>query len=440
VDRYKALLINPWIYDFAAYNFWCRPVGLLKLAEALSRCNVEIHLIDTLQPYRQRWFSTGKFPKTVLPSPEPLRTIKRRYGRYGISEEDFVQKLKAVGRPDVVFVTTMMTYWYPGPRRVVELVREYYPGVPVVVGGVYATLCPEHAKATLKPDILHRGPLTEEFFLVLKELLPGLKETGQGPLRHYQMGLYRGSAYEAVLTSEGCPFRCTYCGSSILTGGRFSQLDPEDVVREILDLWAVGVQDFAFYDDALLFRAETHIKPILRQLLRRKDFQGRFHTPNGLHARMLDEELAWLMKQSGFRTIRLSLETVEPERQKNTGGKVTSNEVERAVRYVKKAGVMPGDIGVYIMFGLPGQDIEEVRESVRFVMGLGVRVHLAEFSPVPGTREYQKLVDSGVIPEDLDPLLTNNTVFSLLFAGYKEEHIRALKDEVLRYNRSLLGK
>ncbi len=434
---YKALLINPWIYDFAAYNFWCRPLGLLSLAEALSCYNIEVYLIDTLEGYKKKWFNTGKFPKTPVPVPEPLKKIKRQYGRYGMPEEEFLHRLRNVPKPDVIFITTLMTYWYPGPVRAMELLRQVFPGVPVMAGGIYATLMPEHAKQTLKPEMLWTGPIKESFFESLREFLPGLRRIRDSGHRYFEMGLYEGVSYAAVLTSRGCPFRCTYCGSSIITGGGFVQREPQDVVAEILQLWQSGVQDFAFYDDALLFRAEQHIKPILRELLRR-GFTARFHTPNGLHARMLDEELAVLMKRTNFRTIRLSLETVSPERQKATGGKVSSEDITKAVGLLKKAGIAPADIGIYVMYGLPGQPVQEVRESVEFVMGLGVRVHLAEFSPVPDTAEWNVLIEKGIIPGNIDPLLTNNTVFSLLFSGYRESEIRTLKNDVLAYNRKII--
>lgn len=134
--NYKAILINPWIYDFAAYNFWCRPLGLLKLAEELSRYNLEMHLVDTLYPYREKRYGTGKFFKTILPPPEPLKGIKRKYGRYGITEEEFIKRLRQIGTPDIVFITTLMTYWYPGALRAIQIVRELYSKVPVAVGGI----------------------------------------------------------------------------------------------------------------------------------------------------------------------------------------------------------------------------------------------------------------------------------------------------------------
>ena len=61
-----------------------------------------------------------------------------------------------------------------------------------------------------------------------------------------------------MLTSKGCPFRCSYCASSSLYTN-FSQRPPDEVIGEIeyyqKDL---GVTDIAFYDDALLVNDHNH--------------------------------------------------------------------------------------------------------------------------------------------------------------------------------------
>jgi radical SAM superfamily enzyme YgiQ (UPF0313 family) len=196
---------------------------------------------------------------------------------------------------------------------------------------------------------------------------------------------------------------------------------------------AKGVRDFAFYDDALLLDSEHHIKPILRSIGVHCP-GARFHTPNGLHARFVDEELAWLMKNSNFRNIRLGLETIDSGRQKTTGNKVSKHEMEGAVAYLKKVGFSKKEIGVYLMYGLPGQQWEEVKDGVSFLKSLGVSIYLTEFSPIRGTKSWSELVGKGVIHDNLDPLLTNNTVFSYLYSGYDPGDIKSMKLEVKKYN------
>ena len=208
---------------------------------------------------------------------------------------------------------------------------------------------------------------------------------------------------------------------------------PEQVVKEVEDLFAKGVRDFAFYDDALLVDSGHHIKPILRAIGLHSS-GARFHTPNGLHARFVDQEIAWLMKKAHFRSIRLGLESVDSTRQKLTGDKVSNLEMERAVAYLKKEGFSKKEIGVYLMYGLPGQEWGEVRDGVNFLKSLGVSIYLTEFSPVRGTQSWSDLVRKGVIHDNLDPLLTNNTVFSYLYSGYDPGEMKVMKLEVKRYN------
>ena len=161
----------------------------------------------------------------------------------------------------------------------------------------------------------------------------------------------------------------------------------------------------------------------------------RFHCPNGLHARFIDEELAYLMRKSGFKTIRLSLETANDARSKHTGGKVTRDIFRSAVKQLQKHGFSKKHIGAYLMYGLPGQELEEVADGITFLKQLGVKIHLTEFSPIPGTQCWEALQKIGTVSDTTDPLLTNNTVFSYLFSGYETDQIEKLKLEAKQYNR-----
>jgi len=50
--KLRILLINPWIYDFAATNLWSSPLGILKVAECLSLYDVEFVFIDCTDSVR----------------------------------------------------------------------------------------------------------------------------------------------------------------------------------------------------------------------------------------------------------------------------------------------------------------------------------------------------------------------------------------------------
>ncbi|MCX7966084.1 MAG: hypothetical protein N2596_05620, partial [Syntrophorhabdaceae bacterium] len=75
----RALLINPYIYDFAAYSFWSAPLGLLYMGSILRKNGFEIHLIDCLQVKESKRKEDGRGPfiKEKIKMPPHLKGIKK---------------------------------------------------------------------------------------------------------------------------------------------------------------------------------------------------------------------------------------------------------------------------------------------------------------------------------------------------------------------------
>ncbi len=148
------LFVNPWIYDFAAYDVWAKPTGLLTLAALARQHGVEVSFIDCLDRFHpnapkddpHKRHGRGPYVKTPVPKPASLAAVRRTYSRYGIPRQWFRQDLAALPAPDLVMVTGLMTYWYPGVVDTIGQIKKVYPDVPVVLGGIYASLCREHAK------------------------------------------------------------------------------------------------------------------------------------------------------------------------------------------------------------------------------------------------------------------------------------------------------
>jgi radical SAM superfamily enzyme YgiQ (UPF0313 family) len=435
------LLINPWIYDFAAYDLWIKPLGLLYIASLLRKNDFNVRFIDCLNPYhplsgkvtnnklpRRTDSGRGKFLKETISKPHPLRYIKRRYNRYGITPDIFVEELNSSGRPDLILVTSMMTYWYPGVFDAIKIAKETYPGIPIILGGIYATICSEHAlKSGADYTICGEG---EKYIpALLKEIL-GV-ETIFTP-DHHNIDSLPYPAFDllpvidqiSILTSRGCPFKCTYCASHLLCEN-FIQRDPIKVVDEI-SFWYrnFGVNNFSFYDDALLVNSERIAIPMLKEIIRRR-LPCQFHCPNGLHLNEITHALSKLIYKAGFRTIRFGFESSNVMTQENTGGKVNNEQLKIAVTYLKEAGYSSKELGIYLLCGLPGQEASEVKDSIRFVQSCGARPIISEYSPIPGTALWESSVN--VSPFDLEgePLFHNNSLLpcrsdKLSFQTYQE--------------------
>ena len=419
----RVLLVNPWIHDFAAYDYWAQPFGLLTLAALLRLHGYAVSYIDCLDRFHPRGsvgdpadrHGRGPYLKTRIPKPEGLGDIPRHYSRYGIKPEWFREDLAALPRPDLVLVTSVMTYWYPGVKEVIGILKERLPDVPLVLGGIYATLCPEHARLTTGADLVFTGPAEHRLLSLAGEFtgyFPG-KKFAPDDLDTYPapaFDLQHRIGYIPLLTSKGCPFDCAYCAAKTLNPKRMTR-SPKRVVAEIVD-WRKkwDVDDFVFYDDALLANPDHHAALIFEGVVR-SGLKVRFHTPNALHIRWISGEVADLMKRAGFETIRLGLETVKTDHGNDHDPKVSLDEFHRAVGCLKAAGFDSQQIGVYLLAGLPGQSPDEVAASIRTVKNSGARPVLAHYTPIPHTALWPAAVAASRYDLEADPVFTNNAVF-----------------------------
>lgn len=437
------LLINPWIYDFTAYDFWLKPLGLLYIAAILKKySDFSLHFIDCLDrhhPLLGRKLKTkpdgrGAFLKEDVAKPSVLKDVPRKYSRYGIPLKLFLHELEHLPSPDLVLITCTMTYWYPGVQLVVELIRKRFGQVPVILGGVYPTLMPEHAKGSCGADIIFQGPGERRILALLREVLGDnccsehqFETLDEIPWPAFE--LLRNKETLPVLTSRGCPFKCSFCAAPLLYKN-FEQRMPSSVVSEIeYNYKKHKIRNVAFYDDALLFKKNSHVFPFLKEIIR-KNLPLVFHTPNGLHVKEIDSEMASLFKEANFQSLFLSQESLDKNLLAKACPKVSEGDLEKALVYLEKEGYSRQGINVYLMVGLPGQDISSIRESILQVRRLGARPRLAYFSPIPGTEEWQYLVENGYLARDADPLLHNKLTFPYLGWSVSPRDFKFLKELV----------
>jgi len=441
------LLINPWIYDFTAFDFWMKPLGLLYIAALLKKyTDYHLSFIDCLDRHHseiQQKLKTmtdgrGAFPKEEVPKPAVLESVPRKYSRYGLPVSLFLQELKNVPTPDAVLLSCTMTYWYPGVQQVVEMLRKQIGSAPVILGGVYATLMPEHARRFSGADIVVEGQGESQLLPLMREILgdsscpPDRLET-LDDLPSPAFEFLRDKKTFPLLTSRGCPFRCSFCAAPILCQ-KFEQRRPSAVVTEI-EKQHLNYRNrhLAFYDDALLLNKQSHIIPVLKGLIEKK-LPVTLHTPNGLHIREIDQEMASLFKMANVQSLFLSQESFDERVLTETSPKVSTDDLERAMAHLEQAGYSRQAINVYLMVGLPGQDVSFIKEDILRVQSLGAKPRLAYFSPVPGTEEWQKMVEKGQIDMDADPLLHNKLTFPYLWGDFSPEDFTTIKNLLTKPN------
>ncbi|HAR96746.1 MAG TPA: hypothetical protein DCR97_12415 [Deltaproteobacteria bacterium] len=435
----KILLINPYIYDVSAYGFWSAPLGLLYMGSIMRMNGADVRLLDCLRVDDSKGRPDGRAPflKKKVENPSVVRGVGKRFRRYGLSPEEVSRELRAMEEPDLVMITCIMTYWYLGAREIIDLVKDAFPTAKIVVGGNYATLCYEHAVREMRhADLVVRSFEAERFYRWVQEkcnfpLAAKLDPMDLTNLPYPCFDLYGRCRFVPLLTSVGCVYRCSYCATAYLQP-KMIRRETTDVIEEIRHWHGLGIERFVLYDDGFLFQKESHAKPLLRGI-RELPFEISVYNPNALNATMVDRETAALLKEGGFREVRLGFETSDPGLQKRTGGKVRTEDLERAVDWLWRAGFVGSQVVVYVLTGLPGQRHEGVRATIDYLQGLGVRVHLAQYSPIPHSRLYDEHRGEARFPIS-EPMFQNNALFPFEWEGFTEGDLNALKQLVREYN------
>jgi radical SAM superfamily enzyme YgiQ (UPF0313 family) len=422
------LCVNPFIHDFAAFDFWAKPLGLLQIAAVLRKHGVGVSYIDCLDRFHPKennqkktsWDGRGAYRKRAIALPEGVEKIPQRYSRYGIEPDwlrNDLENLKKDKKVDLIFVTSLMTYWASGVNETIDIIKEILPSVPVVLGGIYASLCTEHAKKNSMADFVIPGAGFENLNKIIKDYTRFDMEFEYDidakncfdELPYPALDLQNKIAYAPVLTSIGCPFDCDYCASSYLAP-KFIRRSPESVFNEIEHWYSkYRVKNFAFYDDALLTNGEKYAHILFEKIIDSK-IKPWFHTPNALHVKEITKKVSELLFKAGFKTIRLGLETTD-FKDRQFDRKVKEDEFYKAVANLKEAGFTKDQIGAYLLCGLPGQSFDNVEESFLKVKKAGIQPTLAYYTPIPHTKMWEKAKEYSTYDLEKNPIFTNNTLF-----------------------------
>ncbi|QJB55964.1 radical SAM protein [Pseudodesulfovibrio sp. zrk46] len=435
-DGPRILGINPWITDFAAFNVWSRPVGLLACLSMLRDAGASVALMDCLDRTWEdvTWpkpgkYATGHYPKEELPLPAGLEFMDRRYSRYGLPRELVREALAALDPiPDAVMVTSIMTYWYPGALDILDIAAELWPEVPRYLGGNYATLCTAHAEKHADANFIQQGTLETPanwgaFWNSLGHPVPPVPANAGLSLA---LDLYNDPLYAPILGSRGCPFTCDYCASHALYPN-FTQGEPDAIYHSLRAEYDRGVRDFAFYDDALLVNPDRWLWPLLDRI-QADDLDLRLHTPNAMHIRRLSTDVCQRLRAAGLHTVRLGLETTDFDNRNDV--KLTRSEWESGAQNLVDAGYDLDDIGVYILFGLPNQNLDNVQQAIDHVRAFGFRPHLAHYTPIPGPPMFHEAVKASSHPIAEEPLFQNNSIWPCVPGGFTWDEARRWKQRL----------
>jgi radical SAM superfamily enzyme YgiQ (UPF0313 family) len=309
--------------------------------------------------------------------------------------------------PDLVGVTAFTSQ----ANRAYEVAAEFRGrGVPVVMGGIHATMRPEEAAARV--DAVVTGEAEPIWAQVLADVRQGaLKPLYAGA--HADMGKIPPARHDlltgdyacgAIQTTRGCPLSCSFCSVTAFNGHRYRQRPIDDVVREF---GLIREKHVLIVDDNLIGTRPEHIaraKALFRAMIRAK-VRKRWIAQATINMAD-DEELLTLAAQAGCAGVFIGFETLTAAALRALGGKrhiLEGRDFAASVRRIQRHKIFVA--GSFIM-GLDTDEPGIGRRIAEAALRYGVDMLNALFlTPLPGTRLWDELEARGGIaahtfPED----------------------------------------
>ena len=392
--------INPFFDDFYCYHdYKYQPIGILSVLATLRSAGHEVAFLDAQTNRRQQ---TRK--------PKELQHTDGGYYRYGMGDKAYKAQLLEYADPQVILMTSSMTFRWHSVRDCIALTKEVFPKVPVVLGGIYATLAYEHALQHSGTDFVIQGPDGEAKALSLVNELTGNKKRMPEPLPFWAFDLLPPEKrnFAMLLTSYGCTRNCAHCASRLVYGG-YKRRDVQEVIAEIDDRYhRHGVREFHLYDDDLLEDSPNHFelwaKEVLNEGRIRRFPKARFYVPNALLIDQLTPRNAEFLKELKVKPVVLGVDAVH-EAELLGRWWVSYKAIKDTVSLLEQAGFKRYDIKIYIHVSHPTQTLRSLMETIRFLLELGVRPALNRYTPIPGTRLFERE------NQDTDIALLNNKLY-----------------------------
>src|SRR5262245_32604880 len=310
-----------------------------------------------------------------------------------------------------------------------KAVKAWNPDFPIILGGWHPSLLPGQTLEAPYVDVIVRAQGEESMLQIaerLRDAAPlsdvlgiGFKTDGKlhltperplntldrMPAKAYHLADF--DAYEKVcgrrwamyVSSLACPFNCSYCTNAGVYGRKWNALPVEQVVEETLDLTRrYRLELLWMADDNFLVDLDRALK-IAEGLLRGgARFKWSIQATTNLTARLSVDELV-LLRRSGLHQICQGIETASPKVMKLMNkGFQDLGDIYQSIERCVRAGVIPS---FNIIFGFPGEGVQERRETIDFMMDVCRRYPGAEFwtnifTPYPGSPVFYRAKEIGI--------------------------------------------
>ncbi|MFQ5685157.1 MAG: B12-binding domain-containing radical SAM protein, partial [Candidatus Scalindua sp.] len=373
-----------------------------------------------------------------------------------LPDDKEIQRIVEEYKPQLIGFSTVTTQ-YQYALKIAKFIKSFCD-IPIVCGGIHATMVPEEVikegcfdyvcvgegeeavlelAANIKKgvDTAHIANIwAKDNGKVVSNNVRSLPDLAELPRKDYDLFDFQGmidaeGGWVRMMTSRGCPFKCTYCfNHSIVerykdeTGNSTKDLnyirrhDVDEVIDEINYLLAnyKNITTFIFDDDIF-----TSNKAYLKEFCEKYNKSVKIPFVANAHIRAFDDERAKLLKDAGCMIIKFGLESgSERIRREILKRPMTNEDIIRAFKSAHKYNL---HTSAFVMFGLPYETKEEILETVKLLSIIKPgRFRWSIFYPFPRTAAYEISKKGNFI--NFDKMKTLDNFMDDTCLDFGEEH------------------
>jgi anaerobic magnesium-protoporphyrin IX monomethyl ester cyclase len=304
--------------------------------------------------------------------------------------------------PDIVGTTCVTASYFSAvdlTRRINKL------GIPTVLGGVHVSSLPEQSYEESGADWIVTGEGESAMLKIINGHPKGIVCGELADVRampwpdwdEVKLNLYPHAPFGGftkrkpvgtVMTTRGCPYKCTFCAAHNIYGGGMRWRDPLDVVDEmeyLVKYW--GMREINIADDNFTVK-KSHAMEVCEELMRRK-IDVVWACENGVRADRIDEELLRTMKKAGCYKIAVGVESPNPVVLESVQKGEKVSDIEKAISTAKRVGLHVR--GCFIV-GLPGETKETLHNTALWARNSKLdEANFTMLDVLPGTKMWDDL-------------------------------------------------
>ena len=391
------------------------PLGLAYISSCLKERGFKVDILDAV----------GEAPTN--------RTGYFKGYLVGLGFKEIIEKINpntlAVG------ISVIFTHEWPVAVKLVSLIKEKFPNIPIILGGEHISAMPEFCMNTSSADYLVMGEGEEtiiELMNAIKNKSSVEKTEGIGYRKNNEVvinnrrnrrksideipypdwepfnlkgyhehrfagGMYTDGITIPILATRGCPYQCTYCSSPNMWSPLWIPRNPILVVDEIeYYMKKFGAKSFPFQDLTAIIKKDW-VKAFCEELIKR-DLNINWQLPSGTRSEAIDNEVAVLLKKSGMSSMAYAPESGSDETRKMIKKQMKTDRLFDSIGATANADL---NLSVFLVIGFPHDLPEHLEENYNFVDQLakhGVTdLAIAFYMALPGTELFYSLYDSNKI-------------------------------------------